>query len=123
MLPGRMISSAGAAGLGCTTETEGTAISVVTMRRLAAAFTRDRIPKARTATTTTAAVKTMNQSRPACRLPVGCGFDGTISTLLSVCLISKVIIASHLFNETYFAGADFFRHPCSRLKNVGTKKR
>src|ERR1700751_266210 len=110
-----MISCAGAAGFGWTTGTSGTAICAVTVRRLGAALTRDKIPKARTAVTAAAVVKAMNQSRPERGRLFGCGCNGTILTLFSVCLISKLFILSPLLSKTYFADTDFLRHPCSRL--------
>src|SRR5579862_6733758 len=45
MLPGRMISSAGAARCGCTTETDGTASCAVIVRSRDSCRIRKRIPK------------------------------------------------------------------------------
>src|SRR6266849_911867 len=36
--------------------------------------------------------------------------------------IAKSVIVNHLFIRSYSADADFGCRPCSRLKNVGTKK-
>src|SRR5579872_1715715 len=97
IFPGRMISCAAAAGFGCTTETEGTAICAVTVRKLASAFRRDRIPKSRTAKTVTQTITGMTQLCRDGEVFSGFGFNGTISTLFSVSLISKLVILIHLF--------------------------
>src|SRR5579863_455799 len=97
IFPGRMISCAGAAGFGRTTETEGTAICAVTVRKLASAVRRDRIPKTRTAKTATPTITGMTQLCWDGRAFSGFGFNGTISTLFSVSLISKLVILAHLF--------------------------
>src|ERR1700746_22191 len=97
IFPGRMISCAGAAGFGRTTETEGTAICAVTVRRLASAVSRDRIPKSKTAKTVTPTVTGMTQRCLDGRVFSGFGFKGTITTLFSVSLISKLVIWIHLF--------------------------
>src|SRR3954468_2961639 len=105
IFPGRIISCACAAGFGCTTETEGTAICAVTVRKLASALRRDRIPKNKTANTTTLKIKGTSQrrcdGRPFSRFGYRFGSKGTISTPFSVSLISelvmKFVILIHLF--------------------------
>src|SRR5436309_5270405 len=98
IFPGRIISCACAAGLGCTTETDGTAICAVTVRKLASALRRDRMPKNKTANTTTLKIKGVSQrrcdGRPFSGFGLGFGFGstGTISTVFSVSLISKLVI-------------------------------
>src|SRR5690348_3216585 len=96
ILPGRIISCAGAAGFGCTTETEATAICAVTVRKLASALRRDRIPKNKTANTTTQKIRGINQRRCDDRPFSGFAFNETISTLFSVSLISKLVILIYL---------------------------
>src|SRR5579863_41275 len=97
IFPGRIISCAGAACFGCTTETEGTAICAVTLRKLAAALRRDRIPKTRIAKATAPTVRGIIQACGEGRPFSGSGSSGTISTLFAVSLISKLVISIHLF--------------------------
>ena len=63
MLPGRIISVAGAVCLGATTETEGTAISSVTARSVVSARTRERIPKIKTNTAASVTSAGISQRR------------------------------------------------------------
>src|SRR5579864_7336243 len=97
IFPGRIISCAGAADFGCTTETEGTAICAVTVRKLASALRRDRMPRNKTAKTITPTIIGMTQLCWGGRVFSGLGFNNTISTLFSVSLISKFVILIHLF--------------------------
>src|SRR3954449_11192665 len=101
IFPGRIISCACAAGFGCTTETDGTAICAVTVRKLASAFRRDRMPKNKTANTTTLKIKGVSQrrcdGRPFSRFGLWFGSEGSISTLFAVSLISKLVMLIHLF--------------------------
>jgi TRAP-type mannitol/chloroaromatic compound transport system permease large subunit len=80
IFPGRIISCAGAAAFGWAIETEGIAICAVTVRKLASALRRDRIPKNKTANTTTLKVTGMTQRCCDGRPLYGFGSNGTIST-------------------------------------------
>jgi len=88
MLPGRMISVAGAACLGATTETEGTANWSVTVRRVVWSLTRDRIPKIKTNTAASTASAGISQRRNDFRGVVG----RRASFSLSTCSSSSVCV-------------------------------
>jgi hypothetical protein len=61
MLPGRIISVVGAVRLGSTTETDGTAICAVTVRKVDEALTRERIPEMKSPAMTITTTKGISQ--------------------------------------------------------------
>src|SRR5579862_4967958 len=103
MLPGRIISCAGAAGFGCTTETGVAAVSALTVRRLASLLLREWMPKKRIARTTTRTMAILSQVR---RDRFGCGaFGGIASVLTSISFITVSLIRVLPYNfRSHWAG-------------------
>src|SRR5579863_5071896 len=105
MLPGRIISCAGAAGFGCTTETGVTAISALTVRRLASWLFRERMPTNKIATTTTRTMAIFSHVR---RGRSRCGaFSGAASVLISTSFVTVSLIEIFPYDSQLHSADDF----------------
>src|SRR4029077_11100329 len=115
-LPGRMISWAGAAAFGCTTETAVTATCAVSALRFLRVLTRDQIPDAkRPATTISTVAGASHRLRAGLSAALSCKAPERSSICLPLLVSGGIVTPNKL---TLFLPLSLGRVPAGTLQNA-----